>query len=82
MKALQGAEALSTALQAACFVEQHDQAMRELIPLDVDERAAAFDVLRRDYPPRRDFQGWRVLCPDTESAACLRGLGFIVSDTK
>jgi erythronate-4-phosphate dehydrogenase len=71
-----GDDAVSRALEAACFVERHDQAMRRLAALDMEERAAAFDVLRRDYPPRRDFQAWRVHCPDDVSARRLKGLGF------
>jgi erythronate-4-phosphate dehydrogenase len=72
---------VSRALEAACFVERHDEAMRRLAALDTDDRAAAFDVLRRDYPPRRDFQAWTIGCRAGDSAAALERLGFQVETT-
>jgi erythronate-4-phosphate dehydrogenase len=76
-----GDDAVSRALEAACFVDHHDEAMRRLAALEIDQRAAAFDRLRRDYPPRRDFQAWNVHCPDPESARKLHAMGFNVSHT-
>jgi erythronate-4-phosphate dehydrogenase len=72
---------VSRALEAACFVERHDEVMRRLASLDTDERAAAFDVLRRDYPKRRDFHAWTIGCRAGESADRLERLGFRVETT-
>jgi erythronate-4-phosphate dehydrogenase len=71
-----GEDALARALDAACFVRRHDAAMRLLAGLAVDQRAQEFDRLRRDYPPRRDFQAWQVRCADLESARLCHHLGF------
>lgn len=70
--------ALEAALEAACFVARHDAALRALSSSSPDEIAAGFDRLRKEYPFRRDFHGWDVTCPDTESARRLAALGFIV----
>jgi erythronate-4-phosphate dehydrogenase len=71
-----GEPVLSRALDAACFVRRHDSALRALAALAPASRAAEFDRLRRDYPPRRDFQAWRIACPDLESARLCHNLGF------
>ena len=71
-----GENALGKALDAACFVRRHDNAMRELAGVSVEARAVGFDRLRRDYPPRRDFQAWRIRCPDRESERLCRAVGF------
>lgn len=74
-----GENALASALDAACFVQRHDSAMRDLIRLSVELRAAAFDRLRRDYPPRFDFQNWRIDQHGSGSSRTLRALGFRVT---
>jgi erythronate-4-phosphate dehydrogenase len=71
-----GEDALARALDAACFVRQHDAAMRLLTSLSADRRAQEFDRLRRDYPPRRDFRAWHIQCADLESARLCHHLGF------
>jgi erythronate-4-phosphate dehydrogenase len=71
-----GANALARALDAACFVRRHDAAMRLLIGLAMERRAQEFDRLRRDYPPRRDFQAWRIQCADLESTRLCHHVGF------
>jgi erythronate-4-phosphate dehydrogenase len=71
-----GEDALARALDAACFVRRHDAAMRLLTGLSIEGRAQEFDRLRRDYPPRRDFQAWRVHCAELESARLCHHLGF------
>ena len=73
-----GEDAVSIALDAACFVHRHDREMRALSSLGPGQRAIEFDRLRRDYPPRRDFQAWSILCQNTEQALILRKLGFRV----
>jgi erythronate-4-phosphate dehydrogenase len=74
-------QALGELLNAACFVRRHDAALRELAALGEDARAAGFDRLRRDYPPRRDFQAWQVRDAGLETARLCRKLGFSVIDT-
>jgi erythronate-4-phosphate dehydrogenase len=71
-----GEDPLEKALEATCFVRRHDAWMRELIPLPREARAIEFDRLRRDYPPRRDFQAWRVCCTDPAQASLLNKMGF------
>lgn len=71
-----GCDALSNALDSACFVGRHDREMRRLVPLDAGQRAVEFDRLRREYPTRRDFQAWTILCPDPDLHPQLREMGF------
>ncbi len=71
-----GENAVDRALDAACFVGHHDSEMRRLSALSAGARAQAFDLLRRDYPPRRDFHAWSIRCPDPSQAAQLGRLGF------
>lgn len=72
-------EPMTRALDAACFVRQQDAALRRLQNVSIAERAAGFDRLRKDYPPRRDFQAWRITVVDPVAAELLRPLGFQVS---
>lgn len=72
---------LQEALDAACFVRQHDDAMRGLADLPVEKIPPGFDRLRRDYPFRRDFEGWDVLCRDPAGVSQLGALGFAVSNS-
>jgi len=74
-----GEDVLGRALDAACFVGLHDAALRALADVSIEQRAAGFDRLRRDYPARRDFKGWRIRTADGESARLLRTLGFQVA---
>ena len=71
-----GKNALPQAMDAACFVRRHDAAMRLLTGLSIERRAQEFDRLRREYPPRRDFQAWRIECADLESARLCHHVGF------
>jgi len=73
-----GEDALSKAFDASCFVKQHDQAMRKLLPLTIEQRAIEFDRLRRNYPQRRDFHAWQTNGGSPESLDVLRRLGFSI----
>lgn len=75
----EGEDALGRALEAACFVQLHDAGLRALADVTVEQRAVGFDRLRRDYPLRRDFKGWRISTTDSEAARSLRELGFQVA---
>jgi erythronate-4-phosphate dehydrogenase len=69
---------VSKALDAACFVSEHDQAMRKLAQLPVEQRAIEFDGLRRNYPVRRDFRAWQISCKQKKPTSLLRRLGFSI----
>jgi erythronate-4-phosphate dehydrogenase len=69
-------DALTQALEAACFVPQHDAALRDLASGPADDIARGFDGLRKAYPFRRDFHGWRIRGADRNSAVRLSALGF------
>jgi len=71
-----GEDPITAALEAACFVARHDEAMASLVPLSIDQRAAEFDRLRREYPSRRDFQAWTVRCADASQSGILNKLGI------
>jgi len=73
-----GEDPLDKALDASCFVRRHDSELRALANHTVEERAAGFDRLRRDYPSRRDFQAWTIDTIDASSAPLLHKLGFQV----
>jgi hypothetical protein len=52
------------------------------LTLTPEERPAAFDRLRKDYPVRREFAATTVLVDDADGALVnlLRGVGFNVLD--
>lgn len=76
-----GRDPLSAVLDAACFVEAQDAAMRRIGELPPEQRIAEFDRQRRDYPVRREFSAWSVRCTNSTAAERLRGLGFNVNQT-
>jgi len=67
---------ISAALDAACFVRKHDQAMKDLSRLPPEQRPLEFDRLRREYPRRRDFHAWKICCEQTGPLEMLSRLGF------
>ncbi len=67
---------ISSALETSCFVHRHDSAMRLLSHLPPSDLQGTFDQLRRKYPPRRDFQAWRVCRTDGETMSTLNKIGF------
>jgi erythronate-4-phosphate dehydrogenase len=52
-----------------------DERLRAAVSADPGVRGAAFDRLRREYPVRREFSGWR-LPPALTTRAALRAAGF------
>lgn len=54
-----GFAALRDLVLQAYDIRRDDAALRALLPLPKEQRAAGFDRLRRDYPPRREFAAWR-----------------------
>jgi erythronate-4-phosphate dehydrogenase len=67
---------ISSSLKTACFVQRHDCAMRRLTDLAPNDRAIAYDRLRREYPSRRDFHAWRLIGVTAKTASSLNKLGF------
>ncbi|MCD6287699.1 MAG: 4-phosphoerythronate dehydrogenase PdxB [Candidatus Hydrogenedentes bacterium] len=59
-------------------ITRDDTALRKTMGMPIDTRAAAFDMLRKQYPRRREFYNTRVVVspPNTELERKLSGLGF------
>lgn len=66
--------AVFEAVLAATGVARDDRALRSAA--GGPDLAAAFDALRRDYPPRQEFGQWRIEGADAGARATLRALGF------
>ena len=47
-------------------IEADDSAMREMIEMDKNLRAAYFDTLRKEYPFRREFNNYTILIEETD----------------
>lgn len=63
-------------------IRRDDAMLRALLPMPAAQRAAGFDRLRRDYPPRREYAAWRYrLNPGIgdELQRQLAGLGFALA---
>ena len=78
LSGLEEEEAMGKCVRAVYDVREDDRRLKETLALPPDERAAAFDRLRREYPVRREFGRVR---PELEGAGAeavrvLRGLGF------
>ena len=73
--------ALLHALREVYDILVEDAKMRRLCALDKAARAAAFDALRRDYPPRREFSSTvaQLPSPDKDLEKALHALGFQVA---
>jgi erythronate-4-phosphate dehydrogenase len=80
-----GADAIER-LREAVFrvydVRADDARLRGLLMLTPEERPAAFDRLRKDYPQRREFAVTTAVVDGTDGALenLLRGIGFNVLD--
>lgn len=57
-------------------------ALQQVLDGEPDQRAAGFDLLRRNYPMRREFSSLQVggLVPESPQAGRLQALGFVLSD--
>ena len=64
---LSGDESPEEIVLRTCPVERDDSNLRGILSAGERERAAQFDLLRSEYPPRRDFGGWtlRGNCPES-----------------
>jgi erythronate-4-phosphate dehydrogenase len=71
---------LIRAVLAATGVERDDRALRDLAPLAPEARGEGFDALRRDYPPRREFQYLRPTGLGQGARDRLEKLGFDLGD--
>ena len=79
-KAAPGEDVLRQAVLTVYPIERDDRALRGICRQPPDERAAHFDRLRKEYPPRREFHYTDVIMEneDRRVAAALGGLGFPV----
>jgi erythronate-4-phosphate dehydrogenase len=75
-------ERLREAVFRVYDIRTDDARLRSLLTLTPEERPAAFDRLRKDYPVRREFAATTVLVDDADGALVnlLRGVGFNVLD--
>lgn len=53
-------DAAHLAIRACYDVRRDDARYRQVLALPEDERAAAFDAMRRDYPVRREFSSTKI----------------------
>ncbi|MDF3030944.1 MAG: erythronate-4-phosphate dehydrogenase [Moraxellaceae bacterium] len=66
---------LAAILRQACPIPRDLKALRD--SMSAPDRGAAFDALRRDYPPRREFTAWRARLPGSDPLRqTLAALGF------
>jgi len=72
--------AIHSIVQQIYVINRDDFNMREILLQPEDERAAWFDMLRKDYPRRREFQNTTVILPGIECCEVnkLADLGFKV----
>ncbi len=73
-------EAVAKCVRAVYDVREDDRRLKETLALPSDERAAAFDRLRKDYSVRREFDRARLELQGANPAAlaALRGLRFLL----
>jgi erythronate-4-phosphate dehydrogenase len=71
---------LSQVLQTAYPIMNDDQQLRATMQLPENERALAFDLLRKHYWPRRQFVSHQVIVEqaNVEAIDMLNKLGFLV----
>jgi erythronate-4-phosphate dehydrogenase len=76
-----GFAAIRDCVLQAYDIRRDDAQLRTLLSLKADERAAGFDRLRRDYPPRREFAAFHCRLGDIDPALQqqLPGLGFALA---
>ena len=78
-----GAEetAIHDIVQQVYVINRDDFNMREILLQPEDERAAWFDMLRKEYPIRREFQNTKIILPGIECCAVnkLADIGFKVA---
>lgn len=74
---MQQAGSVESAVLASCPVERDDRNLRATLTHGAAIASCNFDELRSNYPPRRDFSGWKVPqnLPAIQ-ARTLRALGF------
>ncbi len=65
-------------VQRIYVINRDDFNTREILLQEPDKRGEFFDLLRKNYPERREFQNTKVYLPDVKSplAAKLSGIGL------
>jgi erythronate-4-phosphate dehydrogenase len=76
-----GVAAVRDCVLQAYDIRRDDAQLRALLPLPAAERAAGFDRLRREYPPRREFATYRCRLAQVDRVLQrqLAGLGFALA---
>jgi erythronate-4-phosphate dehydrogenase len=71
-------------VQQVYVINRDDFNTREILQQEPEKRGEFFDLLRKNYPQRREFQNTRVYLPDAGCLAAkkLAGIGFVVCQSK
>jgi len=77
-------EVLLEIVQAVYNIEQDDQQIRKAAVLDEIDRAKKFDLLRKNYPVRREFHNTMVDVKNANPALIrkIKALGFLLTEDK
>ncbi len=67
-------------VQSIYVINRDDFNTREILLQEPTKRGEFFDMLRKNYPERREFQNTKVFVPDTRSSLArkLAGIGFLI----
>lgn len=82
--ALNEEQVIHNTVQAVYVINRDDFNTREILSQEPDKRGEFFDLLRKNYPQRREFQNTKVFLPDANSplAKKLSGIGFQICQSK
>ena len=74
-------ESIRECILNAYDIRSDDENLREILHLPLEQAAAHFDGLRKNYPRRKEFDNYLVCSPDMplKISQQLQGLGFHVS---
>jgi erythronate-4-phosphate dehydrogenase len=82
--ALNEEQIIHNTVQAVYVINRDDFNTREILSQEPDKRGEFFDLLRKNYPQRREFQNTKIFLPDANSplAKKLSGLGFQICQSR
>jgi erythronate-4-phosphate dehydrogenase len=75
---------IHSTVQQVYVINRDDFNTREILLQEPEKRGEFFDLLRKNYPQRREFQNTKIFLPDVGSspAKILAGIGFQVCQSK
>ncbi len=75
---------IHSTVQQVYAINRDDFNTREILLQEPEKRGEFFDLLRKNYPQRREFQNTKIFLPDVGSspAKILAGIGFQVCQSK